>query len=277
MLKAALIQLNSSDQPEANLPQTTALIREAAARGARFVLTPENTNCVSQDRAHQQAVYRREENDPTLKALRALAAELKIWLLIGSLGLRTDDPDGRFANRSFMISPEGAITARYDKLHMFDVQLSETESFRESEAFRPGRRAVLARTDFAPVGLTICYDLRFPHLHRALARAGAQILTSPAAFSPTTGAAHWHVLLRARAIETGAFVLAPAQTGTHAATAGTPRTTYGHSLAVAPWGEILLDAGEAPGVWLVDLDLAEVARARSRIPALSHDRSFEGP
>ncbi len=277
MLKAALIQLNSSDQPEANLPQTEALIREAAARGATFVLTPENTNCVSQDRAHQRSVYRQEQEDPSLKALRELAAELGIWLLIGSLGLRTEDPDGRFANRSFMIDPKGATIARYDKMHMFDVQLTETETFRESEAFRPGNRAVVAQTGFAPVGMTICYDLRFACLHRALAKAGAKILTSPAAFSPVTGAAHWHVLLRARAIETGCFVLAPAQTGTHAASAGKPRQTYGHSLAVAPWGEILLDAGTEPVVWLVDLDLAEVERARARIPALSHDRSFEGP
>ena len=277
MLRAALVQLNSSDNPSDNLPVTEEFIRDAAARGAIFVLTPENTNCVSQDRDWQAQVLRREEDDPTLEALRALAWELSIWLLIGSIGLKTGDEDGRFANRSFMISPQGEIVARYDKMHMFDVQVTPTETFRESAAYRPGTCAVVADTDFAKVGMTVCYDLRFPHLYRALTRAGAQILTVPAAFSPVTGKAHWHVLLRARAIETGSFVLAPAQTGSHPISHGKARKTYGHSLAVAPWGEVLADAGTEPGVTLVDLDLSEVERARARIPALTHDRAFEGP
>jgi predicted amidohydrolase len=277
VLRAALIQLNASDDPGANLPVTVGCLREAAAGGADFVLTPEVTNCVSGSRAHQQKVLHHERDDPTLQSLREEAAALGVWLLIGSLALKTDEPDGRFANRSFLISPAGEIVARYDKIHMFDVQVTKEETFRESAAFRPGNRAVLGKADFATIGMTVCYDVRFPHLHRALARAGAQILTVPAAFSPVTGAAHWEVLLRARAIETGCFVLAPAQTGTHAAQEGKPRRTYGHAMAVAPWGEVLLDAGTEPGVSFVDLDLSQVETARSRVPALSHDRPFEGP
>ncbi len=277
MLRAALIQLNASDEPGANLPVTVGYLREAAAGGAGFVLTPEVTNCVSGSRAHQQGVLRHEQDDTTLQSLRKEAAALGVWLLIGSLALKTDDPDGRFANRSFLISPAGEIVARYDKIHMFDVQVTKEETFRESAAFRPGNRAVLGKADFATIGMTVCYDLRFPHLHRALARAGAQIITVPAAFSPVTGAAHWEVLLRARAIESGCFVLAPAQTGTHAAKDGRPRRTYGHAMAVAPWGEVLLDAGTDPGVSFVDLDLSQVEAARSRVPALTHDRPFEGP
>ncbi len=277
MLRVALIQLNASDDPSANLPVTVAMLREAAGQGARFVLTPENTNCVSQDRAWQQQVLAGEDRDATLAALRAEAAALGIWLLIGSLGLKTGDADGRFANRSFMIAPDGAIAARYDKLHMFDVDVTPTETFRESAAYRPGDRAVLANTDFARVGMTICYDLRFARLYRTLAQAGAQILTVPAAFSPVTGAAHWETLLRARAIETGCFVLAPAQTGDHPIAHGKPRRTWGHSLAVGPWGEVLADAGDEAGVTLVDLDLDAVDAARRKIPALTHDRPFEGP
>ena len=277
MLRAALIQLNSSDDPAANLPVTSGFVREAAGQGAQFVLTPENTNCVSQDRNWQEQVLQSETEDRTLAALRGLAAELSIWLLIGSIGVKSGDGDGRFANRSFMLSPAGEIVARYDKMHMFDVQVSETETFRESAAYRPGSRAVLAETGFAKVGMTVCYDLRFAQLYRRLAQAGAQILTVPAAFSPVTGKAHWEVLLRARAIETGCFVLAPAQTGDHAISHGKPRRTFGHSLAVAPWGEVLADAGTEPGVTMVELDLTQVAEARRRLPSLQHDRDFEGP
>lgn len=277
MLRAGLIQLSVSDAPEANLGITRALIREAAAGGVKFVLTPECTNLLSSDRAHQRAVLRPEAEDITLAALRAEAAELGIWLLIGSLALRGESPDGRFSNRSFMIGPDGRIVARYDKIHMFDVTVSETESYRESDGYRPGTTAVLAQTDFAPVGMTICYDLRFPHLFRTLAQAGARILTVPAAFNDTTGAAHWESLLRARAIETGCFVLAPAQTGAHAAHQGKPRRTHGHSLAVGPWGEVLADGGDEPGVILVDLDLSAVDKARARVPSLFHDISFDAP
>ena len=276
-MRAALLQLSVTDDPAANLPVTLSLLREAAAGGAGFVLTPEVTNCLSSDRAHQRAVLRHEEDDATLAALRAEAADLGVWLLIGSLGLLTHDRDGRFANRSFLIAPDGTVAARYDKIHMFDVNVSETEQYRESSGYRPGGCAVLAATPFGRIGLTVCYDVRFPQLYRRLAKGGAQILTVPAAFHDTTGAAHWHSLLRARAIENGAYVLAPAQTGSHAAHDGRPRRTYGHSLAVSPWGEVLVDAGTEVGVSFVDLSLAEVDRARARVPSLAHDRDFEGP
>jgi len=276
-VRAALIQLSVSDDPAANLPVTVGFVRAAVAAGAGFVLTPEATNLLSSDRAHQAAVLHPEASDPTLAALRAEAQAAGIWLLIGSLALKTDDADGRFANRSFLIGPDGGIVARYDKIHMFDVDVSETERYRESEGYRPGARAVLAETPFARLGMSVCYDLRFPYLYRALAHAGAQVLCVPAAFNDTTGAAHWETLLRARAIENGAFVLAPAQCGSHAAHGGRARRTHGHSLAVAPWGEVLADGGLDPGVTLVEIDLAEVARARARIPALTHDRRFEGP
>ncbi len=176
-----------------------------------------------------------------------------------------------------MISPVGKIVARYDKLHMFDVQVSETETFRESAGYRPGEHAVLAQTDFGKVGMSICYDMRFPHLYRTLAKAGASILTVPAAFSPVTGVAHWEALLRARAIENGCFVLAPAQTGDHPINVGKSRQTWGHSLAVSPWGEVLADGGTEPGVTLVDIDLADVKATRARLPSLDHDRDFAGP
>ena len=276
-MRAGLLQLSVSDDPAANLPVTRDFIRQAAAGGAGFVLTPECTNLLSSDRAHQRAVLHHEDDDPTLAALRAEAADLGIWLLIGSLGLKTHDADGRFANRSFLIAPDGGIVARYDKIHMFDVDVSETEKYRESEGYRPGTRAVLADAGWAKIGMAICYDLRFPQLFRRLTQGGAQILTVPAAFNDTTGAAHWESLLRARAIENTAFVLAPAQCGTHAAHGGKPRRTWGHSLAVAPWGEVLADGGTEPGVTLVDIDLARVAEARARIASLTHDRDFEGP
>ena len=276
-MRAGLVQLTVSDDPAENLPETLALVRAAVAGGAGFVLTPECTNALSSNRARQRALLRHEDDDPTLAALRDAAAGAGIWLRAGSLGLLTEDADGRFANRSFLIAPDGAIAARYDKIHMFDVNVSETEVYRESSAYRPGTRAVLADTPFGRIGMTVCYDLRFPHLYRRLAKAGAEILTVPAAFNHITGAAHWETLLRARAIETGCYVLAPAQTGFHPEKEGKGRRTHGHSLAIAPWGEILSDAGSEPGVTFADLDLAEVARARDRIPSLSHDRAFTGP
>ncbi|MFG5384292.1 carbon-nitrogen hydrolase family protein [Yoonia sp. R2-816] len=276
-MKAALIQLNSGDDPVANLPRTSDLIGQAAGKGAGFVLTPEVTNCVSQDRAHQNRVLQHEADDLTLKGLRETAIRHGIWLSIGSLALKTDDPDGRFANRSFLIDPAGQIVACYDKIHMFDVTVSETETYRESAGYRPGKQAVIADTPFAKIGLSICYDIRFAYLYRALAQAGAEVLLVPSAFSPVTGAAHWEPLLRARAIETGSYVLAAAQTGTHSATAGKPRQTYGHSMAISPWGEVLADLGTDTGIALVDLDLREVSQSRKRIAALSHDRPFEGP
>ena len=276
-MRAGLVQLNVCDDPAVNLPATLDHIRAAVAGGAGFVLTPECTNLLSSNRAHQRATLRLEAEDPTLAALRDQAALSGVWLLIGSLGLLTADADCRFANRSFLIGPAGQIVARYDKIHMFDVNVSEAEVYRESAAYRPGSHAVLADAGFAMIGMTVCYDLRFAHLYRRLAQSGAQILTVPAAFNHLTGQAHWETLLRARAIETGCFVLAPAQTGFHPEAAGKGRRTHGHSLAIAPWGEILADAGTEPGVTLVDLDLSQVAQARARIPSLLHDRAFDGP
>lgn len=276
-MRSALIQLTVSDDPAANLPVTLDLVRKAAAGGAEFVLTPELTNGLSSSRSHQRSVFRHEEDDPTLAALRAEAQAAGVWLLIGSLGLLTHEADGRFANRSLLVAPDGSVAARYDKIHMFDVNVSETEVYRESEGYRPGTRAVVAETPFARIGMTVCYDVRFPALYRRLAQGGAQVITVPAAFNHITGAAHWETLLRARAIETGCFVLAPAQTGFHPETNGKGRRTHGHSLAIAPWGEILADAGTEPGVTFVDLDLARVDEARRRVPSLSHDRDFAGP
>ncbi|WP_372892069.1 carbon-nitrogen hydrolase family protein [Rhodosalinus sp.] len=276
-MRAALLQLTSSDDPEDNLSVVRGMLREAAAEGAGFVLTPEVTNCVSASRTHQQSVLTHEANDPVLAGLREEAARAGVWLLIGSLALTTDDPDGRFANRSFLIGPEGRIVARYDKIHMFDVAISDAETYRESAGFRPGRRARVAETPFGVLGLSICYDLRFPYLYRALAQAGAEILTVPSAFAQPTGAAHWHPLLRARAIETGAWVLAPAQTGTHTARRGKARRTWGHSMVVSPWGEVVAEAGTEPGVLYAELDRGAAAEARARVPSLQHDREFDEP
>lgn len=275
-MKAALLQMTSDDVPDANLPVTLGMIRDAASKGAGFVLTPEVTNCVSLSRTQQRAFLQNQDDDITLKAIRAEARALGVWVSIGSLALKTDDADGRFANRSFLISPDGSIAAQYDKMHMFDVQVSAAETFRESDGYRPGARAVVAQTPFGGVGLSVCYDLRFAYLYRALAHAGASVLLIPAAFSPVTGAAHWEPLLRARAIETGCYVFAAAQTGLHPST-GKRRQTYGHSLAISPWGDVLADAGTDCGITLVDFDPAEVSDARKRIPALSHDRDFTGP
>ncbi len=276
-MKTALVQLSVTDDPAVNLPVTRDLVRQAAALGAGFILTPEVTNCLSSDRDHQRRVLATEEHDGTLASLREDAERLGIWLLIGSLALLTEDADGRFANRSFLIAPDGSIAARYDKIHMFDVNISATEQYRESSGYRPGNTAVVSDVGFARIGMTVCYDLRFPYLHRALAQAGAEVLTVPAAFNDTTGAAHWEPLLRARAIETGSYVLAPAQCGVHAPHNGRSRRTHGHSMAVSPWGEVLTDGGPDVGVRYVTLDMSEVTAARARIPSLTHDRSFYGP
>ncbi|MHA6347337.1 carbon-nitrogen hydrolase family protein [Roseivivax sp. CAU 1761] len=277
MTRAALLQLTASDDPEANARDVAARIRAAAAAGAGFVLTPEVSNCLSASRDHQRAVLVDEAADRTLAACREEAARAGIWVLAGSLALKAAPPETRFVNRSLLIGPDGAIAARYDKMHMFDVAVSETETYRESAGYRPGDRAVLAETPLGRIGLTICYDLRFPHLYRRLAQAGAEILTVPSAFSPGTGPLHWEPLLRARAIECGAYVLAPAQTGRHSARAGRRRETWGHTLAISPWGEVLGDAGTEPGMICVEIDRAAVAEARRRVPSLTHDRAFEGP
>lgn len=276
-MKAALLQLNVSDDPATNLAGTLDMVRQASGAGATFILTPEVTNCVSTNRDHQRQVLTREDDDLTLRTLRDAAAECAVHLVIGSLALATDDPDGRFANRSFLIGPDGDIIARYDKIHMFDVEISDTETYRESAGYRPGTCAVIAQTPFATIGMAVCYDMRFPRLSDALVSAGAEILTYPSAFSPVTGAAHWHSLLRARAIESGTWVLAPAQTGLHSSNLHTPRRTYGHSLAVNPWGEVVLDAGDRPGVYMFDLEMDAVADARRRIPSRDNARKFDGP
>ncbi|WP_299921911.1 carbon-nitrogen hydrolase family protein [uncultured Pelagimonas sp.] len=276
-MRVAILQMSSSDDPEENMTNVRAMLRAAKDQGAEFALTPEVTNVLSFSRQRQEAVVVSEAEDVVLQAMRDEAKDLGMWVLAGSLALRSDPPETRFANRSVLIDPHGEISARYDKIHMFDVQVSAEETYRESAGFAPGDRAVLARTDIGNIGLTICYDVRFGYLHRELAKAGAQIITAPAAFSPGTGPAHWQPLLQARAIETGCYVLAPAQTGQHKASMGKSRSTYGHSLVVSPWGEVLLDVGTEPGVYCVDIDLDKVDEARRKVPSLTHDRTFEGP
>ncbi len=275
-MRTAVLQLTSSDDPTENLKIVCDQIDKAVDQGAGFVCTPEVTNCISMDRTHQARVLRAQNEDQTLAGLRNHAAKNGIWLSIGSLALKGGD-GGRFVNRSFLIAPNGQIEATYDKIHMFDVRVSETETYTESSGYAPGQHAVVADAGFAKLGLTICYDLRFPHLHRILAKTGADILLVPSAFSPVTGAAHWEPLLRARAIETGCYVIASAQSGTHKAAVGKARQTYGHSLIVSPWGEVLSDAGTDQDITFVDLDLSEVSKARKRIPALTHDKNFSGP
>lgn len=267
--RAALVQLRSSRNVDANLQSAEALIRRAAQGGAAYVQTPENTAIMEFDAKRVLEAAEAEEDSVPLARLRALAAELGIFLHIGSLAIKLDQT--RVANRSYLIDPEGAVVAIYDKLHLFDVDLAGGESYRESEHARPGRAAILADLPFGRLGLSICYDLRFPQLYRALAMAGAEFIAVPAAFTRQTGEAHWHVLIRARAIETGTFILAATQGGLHE----NGRATFGHSLIVSPWGEILAEGGEDPGVIFADLDLAASAEARVRIPALQHGRDFE--
>ena len=271
-MKVALIQTRTPATHAAALDHVAPLVREAAGAGASFIATPECTNVVQRDRSKLIPHLVALEADPVVQGLRALAAELKVELLIGSALVKR--PDGKFANRSALIGPDGAIRTTYDKIHMFDVDLPTGERARESETYTSGDAAVVADTGIGRIGLTICYDLRFPHLFRALAKAGANAIFVPAAFTRPTGEAHWEVLLRARAIETGAFVLAPAQGGFHE----DGRGTFGHSLVVAPWGQVIakLDHDE-PGVLLADLDFAEVAKARGAVPALTHDRAYAAP
>lgn len=271
-VRVALVQTRTPASHRAALAQVEPLVREAAAKGAQFVLTPEGTNILLRDRARLFAEMKTPQDDPVVQRLTALAAELKIWLLIGSALVRR--PDGGAANRALLISPEGETVAAYDKVHMFDVDLPTGERHRESEAYVAGDQAVVASTPFSPVGLSICYDVRFAYLYRALAKAGAGIIAVPAAFTRPTGEAHWEVLLRARAIETGAFVLAPAQGGEHE----DGRATWGHSVVINPWGEVIARADDdAIGLVLADLDLDEVDRARAAIPALKNERAFTGP
>jgi predicted amidohydrolase len=266
--RAACVQMRSGLEIAANINQATALIREAKSRGADFVATPEVTSLfeAESDRLFSKVLI--QDDDAALKAFQALAAELGIWLLIGSMPIRV--AERQCANRSFLIASDGHIAATYDKIHMFDVDLPNGEVYRESRNFRRGERAVVSNMPWGKLGLSVCYDLRFPQLYRALAKAGASFLTIPAAFTHTTGMAHWHVLQRARAIETGCYVIAPAQGGKHE----NGRHTFGHSLIVDPWGVIIAEAGDEPCVIVADIDPAKVADARTRIPALTHDRPF---
>ena len=276
-MRAAILQLNASDDPSENLLHTLVMVRQAVSDGAEFVFTPEVTNCLSTSRSRQNDVLHHQVDDPTLAELCNLARELYVSISIGSLALKTDDADGRFANRSFLINPMGEITGQYDKIHMFDVQISETETYRESAGYRPGEKAVIADTALGKIGMAVCYDMRFPLLANALAISGAETLLYPAAFSPITGAAHWHSLLRARAIETGCYVIAAAQTGTHPTSGPKARTTYGHSLVVDPWGQVILDAGTDAGVYIFDVKMKNVAKARQKVPALLNARPFKAP
>ncbi len=263
-----LVQLCAGADMAGNAEAVRGLVRKAAGMGAQFVLTPEMTNIIESRREALLAQVTEESADPVVAGLREVAAERAIHILIGSVALKSAD---RLVNRSILVAPDGAIAARYDKIHMFDVDLEGGETYRESRNYKAGERAVIADLPWGKLGLTVCYDLRFPALFRSLAQAGAEFITVPSAFTRQTGAAHWQVLLRARAIETGSFLLAPAQGGRHES----GRETYGHTLAVAPWGEIVAEiAGDAPGVLMCDIDPAAVAAARRRIPALLHDRPF---
>jgi deaminated glutathione amidase len=267
--KVALVQMRSATAPEVNRAAALAAIAEAKSAGADYVLTPEMTNIIEAKRERLMAAIVDEERDPTLAALREAARKHGIYVHIGSLAVKAS-PD-KAANRSFLIDRSGEVVARYDKIHMFDVDLAGGESYRESRSYRPGELAVVADLPWGRLGVTICYDLRFPALYRALAESGASFFSIPSAFTKPTGEAHWHVLLRARAIENGCFVFAAAQGGKHES----GRETYGHSLIVDPWGKILAEGGSEPGVILAEVDPAEVTAARSRIPSLHHGRRFE--
>jgi len=267
--KAAMIQMRSGLSPAANSDEAVRMIGEAKSAGADYVLTPEMTNILAARSEQLFSVVVEEEADASLATLREVARKLGIYVHIGSLAIKIS-PD-RAANRSFLIDPKGDILARYDKIHMFDVDLAGGESYRESRNYRPGELAVLADLPWGRLGLTVCYDLRFPALYRALAEAGATMLAIPSAFTKQTGEAHWHVLMRARAIENGSFVFAAAQGGKHE----NGRDTYGHSLIVDPWGRIIAEGGTEPGVIMAEINPAEVASARARIPSLQHGRRFE--
>jgi predicted amidohydrolase len=270
-LRVACLQTNSGNDFDANLATLSAMTREAAAGGAKFVLSAEYALMMDGSGRTMREKALAPDGEPALSALTALSRELGVWQLAGSLTLKSDD--GRMFNRSLLISAKGKAIAAYDKIHMFDATLPSGTVIRESSAYRPGERAVVAETPWGPLGMTVCYDLRFPQLYRALAQRGAAMLAIPSSFQRETGKAHWHVLLRARAIENAAFVIAPALCGDHPG----KRMTYGHSLVVDPWGEVLADGGEAPGIVYADLDLEQVEKVRSMLPSLAHDRPFAPP
>lgn len=269
--RAACLQLNAGNDLDSNLAGIQAAMRAAAAGGARFVLTPEYALMLDgSGRVMRERALDGDGGAP-LRILQSLAQELSVWLLIGSLTVRTEE--ARIANRSYLVSAEGAVIATYDKIHMFDVTLPDGKVIRESSAYRPGNRAVIARTPWGGLGMTVCYDLRFPALFRALAQAGASFIAVPSSFQRQTGRSHWHPLLRARAIENECFIFAPAMCGDHPGN----RQTYGHSLIIDPWGDILAEAGEEPGIIYADIDAAKVARVRGMMPSLEHDRSYAPP
>jgi predicted amidohydrolase len=269
--KAACVQMRSGRSVAANVDDAEALIRAAAAAGAGYVLTPEMTTILDRDKEALLAAIGPEEIDPSLQRFREIARELGIHLHIGSMAIKL--ADDHIANRSFLIAPNGAIIGRYDKIHMFDVDLSGGESYRESATYRAGDTAIVADLPWTKIGLTICYDVRFPALHRTLAKAGASVLAVPAAFTKKTGEAHWHVLLRSRAIETGSYIVAAAQAGHHE----DGRDTYGHSMIIDPWGKILAEADDQPGFIIAEIDPAFSASARQAIPALANARDFALP
>jgi deaminated glutathione amidase len=266
--RAACIQLRCDDDIAENVRAASGFIRQAHKAGAQFVATPENTSLMAVDAGAKLALAKPESDDLALRALSAVAEELGIWLVIGSLPIKL--ADGKTANRSYLIGRDGRIAARYDKIHLFDVNLPNGESYRESNTVSAGGQAVTADLPWGRIGLSVCYDLRFPHLYRTLAKSGAEILSIPSAFTETTGKAHWHVLLRARAIENGCVVIAPAQGGRHA----NGRSTYGHSMIVGPWGDVLAETGVDPGFITADIDLEQVAAVRACVPSLQHDRPF---
>jgi len=266
MPRIALLQMTSGIDPAVNAATLVATIRSAAGQGAVMLFTPEMSGLIDRDRARAAASIVAEADDPVLARVCAAAAEAGIWVHLGSLAVRR--ADGRFANRGFVIDPSGIIRARYDKLHLFDVDLPTGESWRESAAYAAGDAAIVTQTPIGMLGASICYDLRFPDLYRALSDAGATVLSVPAAFTRPTGAAHWHVLLRARAIESASYVVAAAQTGVHA----DGRATYGHSLVIDPWGTVVLDMGEAAGLGYAEISSDSVTDVRARIPALEHRR-----
>ena len=269
-MRVAVFQANSGIDPAANGRALCDAIAQARADGADMLFSPEMVGLLDRSRSRAQANLRSEAGDQVLAAAREAAARHGIWVHIGSLGLKDERSDGRWVNRSFVIDDTGAIRARYDKIHLFDVDLPTGESWRESAVYAPGEQVVAVDTPWARIGLSICYDVRFPDLYRALSNAGARILTVPAAFTVPTGEAHWHLMLRARAVEAGAFVIAPAQCGTHE----DGRETYGHSLVIDPWGDVLLDMGDRSGVACVDIDFARLEDVRARLPALSHRRAL---
>jgi predicted amidohydrolase len=268
---AACVQLCAGRSVEANIDEAEGLIRDAAAQGASFIQTPEQTALMELDAGVLFANITSERDDPALARFRALARELGIWLHIGSLAIRLSDT--KAANRAFVIGPDGQIAARYDKIHMFDVNLPNGERYRESKTYEPGEAAVSVDLPWIRLGLSICYDLRFAPLYRRYAQAGCGLLAVPAAFTQVTGEAHWHVLQRARAIETGSYVISAAQGGHHE----NGRDTYGHSIIIDPWGAVIAEAGQAPCIILAEIDPAKVTEARQKVPALGHDRAFDGP